>query len=178
MERNFEQSHLTNHLTDEQFADLLLGANPAAVQAHLKACSACAEEADSVAGAIGSFELQTRVWAERRAATSPILTPTSSPAFAWLHRPQAWTAAALAIALAAGFGIAARNHHAPAAQTQVAKVQPTPVVSPSTLKSDNELLSAIDGELRADESTPAIAYGLNTSAHGVRNHSSKRVISE
>ena len=76
MERKFEKSHLANHLTDEQFADLLLGANPAAVQAHLKACSACAEEADRVAGAIGSFEQQqTRLWAERRAATSPMLTP-------------------------------------------------------------------------------------------------------
>ena len=174
MERNFEQSHLT----DEQFADLLLGATPAAVQDHLKGCSACAEEADRVAGAIGSFEQQSRLWAERRAATSPTLTPAPAPAFAWLHRPQSWTAAALAIVLAAGFSVAARNHHAPVAQTQVAKVQPTPAVSPSTLKADNELLSAIDGELRADESTPAIAYGLNTSAHGVRNHSGKKMISE
>ena len=178
MERNVEQSHLTNHLTDEQFADLLLGANPAAVQDHLKACSACAEEADRIAGAIGSFEQQTRLWAERRASASPILTPAPARAFAWLHRPQTWTAAVLAIALAAGFGVAARNHHAPDAQTQVAKVQTSPAVSPSTLKADNALLSAIDGELRADESTPAIAYDLNTSAHGVRNHAAKRMISE
>jgi acyl CoA:acetate/3-ketoacid CoA transferase alpha subunit len=178
MERNFEQSSATTHLTDEQFADLLLGANPAAVQDHLKACSACAEEADRVAGAIGSFEQQSRLWAERRASTNPMLTSTPAPAFAWMYRRQAWTAAALAIALAAGFGVAARNHHAPVAQTQVAKVQPAPVVSPSTLKADNALLSAIDGELRADESTPAIAYGLMTTAHGVRNHSAKRVISE
>jgi len=174
MERNFEQSHLT----DEQFADLLLGANPAAVQDHLKVCSACADEADRVAGAIGSFEQQSRLWAERRAATSPRLTSAPVPAFAWLHRPQAWTAAALAIALAAGFGVAARNHHAPVSQTQVAKVQPAPVVSPSTLKADNELLSAIDGELRADESTPVIVYGLNTSTRGVRTRPAKRVISE
>src|ERR1700757_1127786 len=105
MERTFEQSPATNHLTDEQFAGLLLGANPAAVRAHLKACSACAEEADRVAGAIGSFEQQTRLWAERRAATSPMLLPVPASAFAWLLRPQAWTAAVLAIALAAGFGV-------------------------------------------------------------------------
>lgn len=178
MESNFNQSHLTNHLTDEQFADLLLGSNPSAVQQHLKTCFACAEEADRVAGAIGSFEQQTRLWAERRAATSPALTSSRESNFAWLRRPQAWTAAALAIALAAGFGVAARNHHAPAAQTQVATAQPAPAVSPSTLKSDNDLMSAIDGELRADESTPAIAYGLTTSAHAVRTHTAKRIISE
>jgi hypothetical protein len=178
MERNFEQSHLTNHLTDEQFAELLLGANPAAVQAHLKSCSACADEADRVAGAIGNFEQQSRLWAERRASGTPTLASAPAPAFAWLRRPQAWTAAALAIALAAGFGVAARNHHAPVTSTQVANVQPSPAVSPSTLKADNELLSAIDGELRADESTPAIAYGLNTATHGVRPHPVKRVISE
>lgn len=174
MERNFEQSHLT----DEQFADLLLGTNPAAVQDHLKTCSACAEEADRVAGAIGSFEQQSRLWAERRTATSPILTPARSSAFGWLHRPQAWTGAALTFALAAGFGVAAHSHHPPVVQTQVAKAQPAPVVSPSTLKADNDLLSAIDGELRADESTPAIAYGLNASAHGARTRPAKRMISE
>jgi hypothetical protein len=178
MEHNVEQSHLTNHLTDEQFADLLLGANPAAVQDHLKACSACAEEADRIASAIGSFEQQTRLWAERRAAASHVLTSAPAPAFSWLRRPQAWTAAALAIVLAAGFGVAARNHDASVAQPQVARVQPAPAVSPSTLKADNALLSAIDGELRADESTPAIAYDLSTSTHGVRNHSSKRMITE
>jgi hypothetical protein len=178
MERNVEQSHLTNHLTDEQFADLLLGSNPAAVQAHLKACSACAEEADRVAGAIGSFEQQTRLWAERRAAATPVLTSAPSRAFPWLHRPQAWTGAALTLALAAGFGVAARNHHASESSTQNAKVQATPRVTPSTLKADNALLYAIDGELRADESTPAIAYGLNTPSHGVHTRQTKRVISE
>jgi hypothetical protein len=168
---------VADHLSDEQFADLLLGTSPSAVRSHLKACSECADEADRVAGAIGSFSQQSRLWAERRAATQPPIL-ARKPAFEWLHRPQAWTAAALTMALAAGFGVAARNHRAPAAPAQPSRVQAAPAVTPSTLQADNDLLSAIDGELRADESTPAIAYGLNTSAHGVRNRPAKRMIRE
>jgi predicted anti-sigma-YlaC factor YlaD len=173
------ECHLTNHLTDEQFTDLLLGTNPAAVQEHLKACSACAQEAERVSVAIGSFQQHSRFWAERRAATRPILAPVRPPVFEWLHRPQAWTAVALAIALAAGIGVSVRNdHRAPVTQTQVAAAQPAPAVSPATLKADNDLLTAIDGELRADESTPASAYGLSAAAHSVRTRPAKRIINE
>jgi hypothetical protein len=190
-----------SHLSDEQFADLLLGTNPSAVQEHLKSCPRCAQEAERVSSAIGSFEQHSRHWAEHRASTRPVLTPVRPPAFEWLYRPQAWTAAALAIALAVGVTINVRNHRvasqaasgsqtvavlapavqAPAAQTQtarsaavqstVAQAEPAPNVSPATLKADNDLLSAIDGELRANEATPAGAYGLNVAVHGVRTKS-------
>ena len=175
--RENQQSHLT-HLTDAQFTELLLGANPAAVRAHLEGCPQCSDEADRVSRAIGSFEQHSRIWAERRAATRPILAPVRAPVFEWLHRPQAWTAAALAIALAAGVGVSARNHHAPVVQTQVAATQPAPEVSPATLKADNDLLSAIDGELRADESTFATAYGLSAAAHESHSRSAERMINE
>ena len=169
----YQQSHLT-HLTDAQFTDLLLGANPAAVRAHLEGCPQCSDEADRVSRAIGSFEQQSRLWAERRAASRPLLATQPQLVFPWLHRPQAWTAAALAIALAVGIGVTVRNDHPRAVQLQ-AKVQPAPVVSPATLKADNELLSAIDGELRADESTPATMYGLTVTSRGVRTRAPKRI---
>jgi len=182
------------HLTDEQFAELLLGANPSAVQEHLKACVQCAEEAERVSGAIGSFERHTRLWAERRAAARPALAPARPPVFAWLYRPQAWTAAALALALAVGVTITARNHRsaaaqagvaqtaaapamqtpavpAPVVQSTIARSESAPRVSPATLKADNDLLSAIDGELRANEPTAASTYGLNVAAHGIRTRS-------
>ena len=176
-----QQSDLT-HLTDAQFSDLLLGAAPAAVRAHLDACSQCSAEVDRVSLAIGSFEQQSRLWAERRAASQPILASSHrQPAFSWLYRPQAWTVAALAIALAAGIGVAVRNDiavhkdHPQAAQQQIAIAQPAPAVSPATLKADNALLSAIDGELRADESTPASLYGLTATSHGARARAPKRI---
>ena len=170
----YQQSHLT-HLTDAQFSDLLLGANPAAVRAHLEACPQCSEEADRVSRAIGSFEQQSRLWAERRAASRPLLATQRQPVFPWLHRPQAWTAAALAIALAVGIGVTVRNDHPRAVPLQVATTQSAPAVSPATLKADNELLSAIDGELRADESTPATMYGLTVTSRGVRTRAPKRI---
>ena len=163
------------HLTDEQFTDLLLGTSPSPVQAHLKACPQCAAEAASVSGAIGSFAQQTRLWAERRAASQPVLVPQRQPVFEWLHRPRAWTAAALAIALAAGIGVSVRNNHASSEPRQAVISQPAvPQVSPATIKADNELLSAIDGELRADESTSASAYGLDVNSHSTHNRVSKR----
>jgi hypothetical protein len=174
---NYREAQPT-HLTDEQFADLLLGANPSSVQAHLKACSQCAEEAERVSRAIGSFAQQTRLWAERRAASHPIFAPQRQPVFEWLHRPRAWTAAALAIAVAAGIGVSARNNRQRSAQTQVAisHTQPaTPQLSPATIKADNELLSAIDGELRADESASASAYGLDVNSSSTKTRASKRI---
>jgi hypothetical protein len=185
MESNREnrQSHLT-HLTDAQFGDLLLGTASAAAKAHLEACAQCSEEADRVSGAIGSFEQQSLLWAERRAASRPLLAPHRQPVLSWLHipaNPQAWTAAVLAIALAAGIGVAVRNDisarkdHLQAMQPQLAEVQPAPSVSPSTLKADNELLSAIDGELRADTSTPVAMYGLTATSRSARARAPKRI---
>jgi hypothetical protein len=114
-----------------------------------------------------------------------VLEVDRRPGWAWLVRPQAWTAAALTVALGVGIGlsmhqasvrlVSMRQDHRLAVQQQVAQVQPAAAVSPAMLKADNELLSAIDGELRADESTPASVYGLTTAAHGVRNKSAKRM---
>jgi hypothetical protein len=106
----------------------------------------------------------------------------------------------VAVVLAVGVGVSFRDGfrsgRAPsvqsaavqtaAVQTPVAAVQPAAQVSPATgvspttLKADNDLLSAIDGELRADESTPASLYGLDTygpdtAAHGARTRPAKRI---
>ena len=176
---NHRDSYLT-HLTDEQFTDLLLGTSPAAVTAHLSACPQCAQEAQRVSGAIGSFAQQSRLWAERRAASLPVRDRDWQPAFPWLHsptNPQAWTVAGLAVALALGIGVSLRVDRARPVERQVAaKLQPAAAVSPTILKSDNALLTAIDGELRADESATSGMYGLGGgSSHGVRSRSPKRI---
>lgn len=162
------------HLTDEQFTDLLLGASPASVQAHLRSCAQCAAEAERVSAAIGSFQQQSRLWAERRAATLPAVQPKSAPAF-WPLRPQAWAAAALVLAIAAGFGVAVREHHAHGAKVEVATNQSAPQVAPATLKSDNELLAAINVELNADDSTPASVYSLTAARHGNHAQSARKM---
>jgi nucleotide-binding universal stress UspA family protein len=174
------------HLSDEQFTGLLLGANPPLVSAHLKACPQCAEEAERVSGAIAGFEQQSRAWAERRAASRPLLAFDRKPAFAWLQiagSPQAWVAASLAIALAVGIGagirtelrISHRDNFAQTTAPQPVKAQPAAAVTPATLKADNELLSAIDGELSAEATPSPSVYGLTVSDHPVRSRPAKRI---
>lgn len=163
------------HLTDEQFADLLLGAESPSVQEHLRACSECFAEAERFSGAVGSFDQQSRLWAERRASTLPRLVPRQASAFAWLRHPQAWTAAALAVVLAVGFGVSFHSNRERPVNPPVAMVQPAAAVAPATLKADNQLLSAIDGELRTDEAMPTGMYGLATASRAGRSKAPKRI---
>jgi hypothetical protein len=176
------------HLTDEQFTELLMGAGVASVQAHLKACAQCREEAERVSGAVGDFAEQSLLWAERRVAELPVRETEREPTWAWLLRPQAWAIGAMATALAIGIGVTLHREQArpvqhaivtvqrdatktqaqaetkaPAAAT---KAQAEAKVSRASLKADNALLSAINGELRADESTPASLYGLEAGSNG------------
>jgi len=189
------KSDREGHLTDEQFTELLLGGRPAWVQTHMQECAKCREEAERVAGAIGDFSAQSQLWAERRAAAWAVRTAERESAFAWLVRPQAWAGAALTIALAAGIGMAVHQKHtrtvqqaaatAPASvkvqaaaateQASATKKQAEATVSPTTLKADNELLTAIDGEMRADESTPASLYGLDTDSSGTGTKTVQRI---
>ena len=184
-----QDSNGEGHLSDEQFTELLLGSRPSWVQAHLSECAACREEAERVSGAIGDFSTQSRMWAERRAAARPVHVVERKPALAWLVRPQAWAGAALTIALATGIGVSIHMDRArtvqPAvtsaqadskkAQAGATTTQAEATIPAATLKADNELLTAIDGELRADESTPASLYGLDASTHGGRTKSTKRI---
>jgi len=206
------------HLSDEQFAELLMGGSPARVQAHLAECAECRAEAERVGGAIGDFSEQSRLWAEQWAAARALRTAAQTPRaerasglawLVWLVRPQAWAGAALAIALAVGIGVTIEREHsrttqADAAKTQAgvaaarveattvqaqaakaqagatmvqtkAAVQAEAAVQAATLKADNALLSAIDGELRADESAPASLYGLAADASGEGTKSAKRI---
>lgn len=160
------------HLSDEQFTGLLLGAIPANVTRHLESCPACAEQARRVSGAISSFARQSRLWAERHAATQQRLTaPARHPALAWLQRPAgiaAWSTMVAALVLSATVGLRHMEHASRPIATVAPAAQP---VSPATLKADNELLYAIDDELHADTTPPVNRYGLqaaNPATHGPR----------
>ena len=202
------------HLSDEQFTELLLGGMPAQVQAHLAECAECRAAAERVAGAIGEFSEQSRLWAERRAAARPVRVAQRESVLAWLVRPQrwlvrpqAWAGAALTVALAVGIGVTIEREQARTAQADAAKAQATTARTEAakvqagaaatlaeaatvqtktavqaeatnqsaTLKADNELLSAIDGELRADESAPASLYGLTSETSGSGTKRAKRI---
>jgi hypothetical protein len=172
------EPNLDPHLTDEQFTELLLGAVPPSVAAHLECCAVCKREAAQISTAIGSFEAESRLWAERRAATRPALQPTHMPGWAasWLPRPAALATAVVivAVVIVGAFGIShriAKPTAAPAegsGQAVVSEVQPIQPVPTSTLQADNELLSAIDGELRWNDQSPATVYGLKSETHAAQ----------
>jgi hypothetical protein len=174
------------HLTDEQFTDLLLGSIPASVTAHLQACAECAEEAQRVSGAIGSFSQQSRLWAERRAAAgrTASMMPVHQPVLSWFSRPMAWSAAAAALAIATVVGVGVesgidRKGHPIDGQQRAAQVQPARVVPAANpkadLNADNNLLATIDEELSAQSAPQAGLYGLKVGAHVPRSRSMKRM---
>jgi len=183
--------HLTpGHLTDAQFTDLLLGAIPAQVASHLEACGQCAEEVERVSGAIGSFEQQSRLWAERRVAAQPMRAPGRQTLLAWLNVPggrAAWAGAALAIVLVAGIGIgigighrggqtaALRRDQRPVAALLPGPAASAPEVPTATLKADNALLSAIDGDLSAEAAPSPSAYGLTVGRSPARARPAKGI---
>jgi hypothetical protein len=170
------------HLTDEQFTELLLGATSPSISAHLKVCGQCSAEAERVSGAIGSFEEQSRLWAERETAARPRIQ-ARRPAFAWFRpswlRPApAWAAAAATVALVFGLvfhGASGRSDRSSQPQPAIAAVTAQPSVTLATLQSDNALLAAIDGELRTEDAPSANAYGLDLGVRTVHARPGKRV---
>jgi hypothetical protein len=169
------------HLNDEQFTELLLGAPSPAIAAHLKVCVQCSEEADRVSTAIGGFERESRLWAEREAASHPTLTPPRR-VFTGLFGLPDWAAAAAAAALDVAAGLGSGSfHHRAKVQIPVATIQPAtapatgPVALPSTIEADNALLAAIDGELRGDDAPPSSMFGLSLSERPSHGMSARRV---
>jgi hypothetical protein len=170
------------HLSDEQFTELLLGAASPAIAAHLKVCAHCSEEADRVSAAIGSFERESRLWAEREAASHPRLAPPKR-AFAGLRHFPNWAVAAVAVALVVAVGFGSGLLRRPAkVLVEVATIQPAtttpvtrPTASPSTLEADNALLAAIDGELHGDDALNSSVYGLSLSERPSRGKPARRV---
>jgi hypothetical protein len=165
-----------DHLNDEQWTSLLCGVVPASAAEHLKVCPACAEEARRVVAAIGSFAQQSRLWAERHAAARPIQAYGRRSAASWPAMAQGAAAcAAAALVLAFGVGILHKSGQPLAVRQPIAAVRAAPQVTPATLKADNQLLSAIDGELSEDDASSAGNYGLTAGRHTVTRRPAKGI---
>ncbi len=163
----------SEHLSDEQFAGLFLGTIPGGVQTHLDTCAQCAEEVERAGAAFGSFERDSRLWAERRAATTAVSYP-ARPMPSWLQLPAAWAVAAVAMVIATTAGLphsGDRSASVVAGQVSSSSLDagstsPAATEVPaSTLNADNELLSAINGKLRANDTPSAEFYGLQAESN-------------
>ncbi len=145
-----------NHLTSEQFGDLLTAGATSAVEAHLAACEQCATEAASLRDSISLFHQASTAYADNQLRE---LTPLALPSRR-LHSPSMqplfWAAAA-ALLLAAFLPVRSLHQHA---------VQPTAAVAASaskydhvpTQESDEALLQDVDRV--ASASLPASMQAL------------------
>lgn len=138
---------LSQHLTDEQFSDLLAGVSlPHDAEAHLAACSACRAEVEVVAGSLAELNTFSLAWAEREA---PRRVPVPSRWSLRLGAHPVWNlglmTAAAAVALTIGFHLPQHASTAKPATATVAVGGEVP--TGAELAEDNRLLSSIDQEL-------------------------------
>jgi anti-sigma-K factor RskA len=146
------------HLTDEQFTDLLSGDYTADASRHMLACAQCQGEFEQVQTSIEDFVNLSREWAEPRAAKS--ISAPSAFARGW-RCASSWAAAAAVLAAAILFGIHQGRLTGPGV---LAVSGSQPAESASEVADDNRLLMAIDKEIRWQPESPISIDDLTASA--------------
>lgn len=152
---------LTQHLTDEQFGELLMGELPdGATRAHLEACEFCRTEVEAVRGSFEDFNALSLRWSE---AEAPRRVPVPSRLALRLGGRPLWglgvAASAAGVLVAIGMSMPF-GQHAPSRPTQAA----IPVPSNAELAQDNRLMQSIDQELRYDVQPAVSAAELKSTA--------------
>jgi hypothetical protein len=159
------------HLTDEQFTDLLSGGYTADASRHMQACAQCQGEFERVQASIEDFVTLSLEWAERRASTS--ISAPSAFVRLW-QSASSWATAAAVLAAAILFGV----HQGRLLSPDVVSVAGSQrAESASEVADDNRLLMAIDKEIRWQPESPISIDDLTAStdkshtrlARGLRN---------
>ncbi len=147
---------MSQHLTDEQFAELLAGGYSREAAPHLNTCTACADELERGRAAILDFSAVGLHRAIERSATMAQPSVRARPPL--LARPAIWATAAAGLVFGVAFGVhrfeADKTAAFPAATALVHADQ-----DQKAIDEDNALMSAIDADLRwkrdAAVNTPA-----------------------
>ena len=152
------------HLTDEQFTDLLSGDRTEDARRHMLACDQCQGEFERVQASIEDFVTLSLEWAGPRASTS------ISAAFVrgW-QSASSWATAAAVLAAAILFSV----HHGRPDVTSIASSQPAE--SASEVADDNRLLMAIDKEIRWQTESPISIDDLTAPAGRPHAQTSRRL---
>ena len=160
-----------NHLTDEQFADLLAGhKSDEGARLHLENCTACRQELTAMTAAVGDLNFASLRWAEQRA--SRIEAPS-----VWTlnrHALPGWgatMAAVLIFGVALGAHMQVRNSVEPALQPAHAVSAP----SADELAEDNQMMRSIDNEL-SQQGPQVLAADADVSSHATHHHSVREVL--
>jgi hypothetical protein len=142
------------HLTDEQFTELLSGEYPFDASRHMKTCAQCRSEFERVQASIEDFGAAGLLWAEKR--PSPRISAPSAFLHGW-HSLSMRTAAAVLLA-----GILFGAYQEKKTQAPVAGIftAATPAHSESQVADDNRLMMAIDKEIRWQADSPVAVESL------------------
>lgn len=158
---------LPQHLTDDQFSDLLAGETPStAVEEHLASCEHCRGELEAVQGSLSNFNLVSLRWAQQEASRK-VQTPSrwalqaaSMPA--WAIGVTGVTAACLV-----SLGVGLPFQHEPDPVTAQVVI---PVPSDAEIARDNQLMASIQQELQynAEPAVPATEMRVAAAAQPER----------
>jgi hypothetical protein len=158
------------HLTDEQFANILAGDHSdLRVRVHVESCAECRQELTSLGAAIDDLNYASLRWAEQRAARVEI---PSRWVLNWNATPG-WGATLAGVLI---FGVAIGAHmHVNQQSTVVARSSHT-LAAPSddVVAKDNNLMLSIDNELSEQVGPQVPTADLNVSSRMAH----RRAISE
>jgi hypothetical protein len=148
-----------NHLSDEQFSELLAGRNSdGCAVLHVERCEACRKELASLGAAVSDLNFASLRWAEQR--SSRIAVP-SSWTLNWNALPG-WGATMAAVLI---FGVALGAHMQTSTQIEPTLQPAHTIAAPSEdeLAQDNQLMRSIDSEL-TEQIGPQSVSELNASS--------------
>jgi hypothetical protein len=158
------------HLTDEQFTELLSGDCRMDASRHMMACAQCQHEFERVQASIEDFVTVSLEWAERRASTS--IAAPSAFVRGW-QSASSWAAAAAVLAAVILFGVHREGMLTP---DVISVAISQPAESASEVADDNRLLVAIDKEIRWQTESPISIDDLTTtSARRLHSQPSRRL---
>lgn len=160
------------HLTDEQFTDLLSGTQTPEVLHHAQSCVACGLELERVRSSMESFNTMSLAWARRESVR--IKAPAVSSRRSWMTVPTWSMASGLAAVLVVAGMMAGvhleRSHDVTGRSEAAAAAGPTE----AAVVADNQLMAAIEDELGRQEAAPIAAADTGATHARARQTTSRR----
>jgi hypothetical protein len=156
----------SQHLTEDQFAELLSGGTPApAVAAHLGMCDLCREELNMFLTSVDSLGKAAIEWSRSQPVAHPRTTLWKRDRF--IFSPQLGWAIAGALLLA--IGVPAMLHdRRPTASSRGEAAIAASEDSPAQIAQDNRLMESVDSALQSTDPSPFREYGLQTGPQRIR----------
>ena len=154
-----------DHLTDDQFTDLLIGgALTQSCRRHLAECVVCRREAEEFTRSVGIFSTTSLAWSRTKPQKSLRTIARWKPARAQIA-PIGW---ALTAALLIAVGVPAWNKSHPGQHAQALAAPSAPADSPAEIAQDNQLMQSVNVALNTSDDSPLPDYRFLTGSRRLR----------